>query len=598
MAFLLEDQEFSMRIYDWMAANPRPENFAESSIEPIVVSYSDFPLFAQLKEPSQLFALAGRIAISNLPEENGEFPRLFYCLKIVENIVEAETFGGIWQQFARERKEFGTRVVNSLKGHWGREPLSAHNIFENKLQRILIARIGEILTGLENKGTPSIRKIVENLKCLTRCYHLAFTHPDGTFIPCSAWTWSEYSYKGGKGLPAPLSLHIERDWTSREFMTEISKAVGYSEEYMDKQITELMGEGRESMNLARSMLPGWEKVEDVKSELAPRLIEPEAGVLKRFDGNPILKAKPDHQWESKYIFNPGVIRLKDRIYILYRASGEDEVSHIGLAVSSDGFHIDERFEIPIFGPKETWEKRGCEDPRLVLIEGRIYMLYTAYDGITAQIAMASIGLDDFHEHQWDKWERHGLVFPGFENKDATLFPEKFSGRYIMYHRIEPSIWITSSESLDLPWPREDHQIFAGPGAGTAWDGFKIGGGSQPIKTRYGWLLIYHGVDHKWIYRLGVLLVSLKDPSCLLYRSPNYILSPEESYELGEEGCYVPNVVFTCGAISLEGKDILEDDDSIIVYYGAADTSICVATAKISELIPETIRRNNKSSSLF
>ena len=598
MAFLLEDPEFSLRVYDWIAANPRPENFTVSSIEPIVVNYSDFPVFAQLKEPCQLFALAGRIAISNLPEENGDLPRLFYLLKIAKNVVEAETFGGIWQQFAKERKEFGTRVVNSLKGHWGREPLSAHNMFENKIQRELINRIGKMLTALADKGSKSDRIIIENYKDLMRCYHLAFTHPDGTFLPCSAWTWSEYSYKGGKGLPTPLSLHVERDWTSREFMTEILNAIGYSEEYMDKQIIELMGQGRESDNLARLILPGWEKVEDVTQELAPRLGEPEAGVLRRFEDNPILRPITDHYWESRYVFNPGIIRLRNKIYILYRASGNDEVSHIGLAISSDGFHIDERLENPIFGPKQNWEKRGCEDPRLVLIEGCIYMLYTAYDGVTAQIAMASIELEDFLEHRWDKWKRHGLVFPGFENKDATLFPERFGGKYIMFHRIEPSIWITSSESLDVPWPREDHQILAGPGAGTAWDGFKIGGGSQPIKTKYGWLLIYHGVDHKWIYRLGVLLVSLEDPSCLLYRSPNHILSPEESCELGEEGCYVPNVVFTCGAVSLEEKDILEDDDSILVYYGAADTTICVATAKISELIPETIRRNNKRRSLF
>ncbi len=126
----------------------------------------------------------------------------------------------------------------------------------------------------------------------------------------------------------------------------------------------------------------------------------------------------------------------------------------------------------------------------------------------------------------------------------------------------------------------------------SWDGLKIGGGSQPIKTKYGWLLIYHGVDQSFVYRLGVLLVALDDPGRLLYRSPNPILQPEERCEIGEDGCYVPNVVFTCGAVAVADRDVLEDDDEILVYYGAADSGTCVASAKVSELIPERIRRSN------
>ena len=592
LASLLEEEEHTARVWDWIAGNARPEHFTHLSIEPLVESCDDFPMLTQLREPSRLVKLAGRIVISNLPAgAGGEFPKLRYSLTISKNIVEAENIGEIWEQFARERKEFGTRVINSLKGHWGKDPLSAHNIFENKLQRKVIERFRKMISDLEKEGDPSLLHLMANLRYLADCYHLALSLPDGTFIPCSAWTWSSYSFKGGKGLPTPLSLHVERDWASREFLVEMLKSVGGSEEYMDGKITELMGHGKESENLARLILPGWETVEGVTPEQLPRPAEPEAGKLIRFTGNPILRAIAKHPWESKYVFNPGTIKLNGRIYILYRACGEDEVSRIGLAVSSDGFHIDERLEEPIFEPGEKWEKRGCEDPRPVLIKERIYMLYTAYDGVTAQIALASIALNDFLDRRWGQWKRHGLIFPGFENKDATLFPEMFDGRYVMYHRIEPSIWVSSSERLDSPWPREDHRILLGPGAGMAWDGFKIGGGCQPIKTKYGWLLIYHGVDQSFVYRLGVLLVALDDPGQLVYRSPNPVLEPEDVCELGEEGCYVPNVVFTCGAVPIVDKEVLEDNDEVLVYYGAADTVACVATAKVSDLIPEEIRRD-------
>jgi predicted GH43/DUF377 family glycosyl hydrolase len=124
-----------------------------------------------------------------------------------------------------------------------------------------------------------------------------------------------------------------------------------------------------------------------------------------------------------------------------------------------------------------------------------------------------------------------------------------------------------------------------------WDGQKIGAGAQPIKTKYGWLLITHGVDHSYIYRLGVMLLDLADPTIMLYRSPDPILEPKEKYELGEGSkSWVPNVVFTCGAVSLNNdKKMLDEDDVLLVYYGAADTAISVAEAKIADLIPEDFR---------
>ena len=599
LSSLSEETEHMERVWAWIAANARPEHFTYLIVKPLVVSWEDFPMLTLLKEPSTLSKLAGMVVVSNLIEGvGGEFPKLRYFITMSKHIVEAERFGEVWEQFARERKEFGTKVINSLRSHWGRDPLSAHNMFENKVQRILIDRLRQMIADLTTKGDGPLARLATSLSDMTDCYHLASSLPDNKFIPCSAWTWASYSFKGGIGVPTPFSLHVERDWSTRELLMELLKALGGNEETIDQRVVQLMGQGMEPENLARLVLPGWQTVQEVLPEQLPRPAEPEAGKVRRFAGNPILKAIADHHWESKYVFNPGAIRLKDKIYILYRACGEDEISHIGLAISSDGLHIDERLDSPIFEPEEEWESKGCEDPRLVLIRERIYMFYTAYSSVAAQIALASIDLEDFLNRRWNKWRRHGLAFPGFDDKDATLFPEKFDGRYVMYHRIEPSIWISSSERLDCPWPRKDHRILLGPGAGMAWDGFKIGGGSQPIKTKYGWLLIYHGVDQSFVYRLGVLLVRLEDPGQLLYRSPNPILEPEEFYEVGGEGYYVPNVVFTCGAMPKVDKEVLGEDDEILVYYGAADTAACVATAKVSDLIPEEIRQDRNHASYW
>ncbi len=290
------------------------------------------------------------------------------------------------------------------------------------------------------------------------------------------------------------------------------------------------------------------------------------------------------------MLNAAAIRIEGRVYILYRAFGDDNISRIGMAIS-DGYNILERLPEPIFYPKTDEERNGCEDPRTVIIGDEIYMLYTAYDGVVAQIAAASIGIEDFLKRDFNKWKRLGLAFPNVWNKDAILFPEKINGQYVLYHRIEPSIWASYSNELKFPWSRNGHKIIIGPRAGMMWDSLKIGAGSQPIKTDYGWLLIYHGVDDNLVYRLGVILVDLNDPSRLLYRSPNPILSPQMSYEVGNNSStWVPNVVFTCGAVPTEDKDILEADDEILVYYGAADTYLCVAYAAVKDLIPDEIRR--------
>ena len=589
LSLLSEEREYQERVWGSIRDNARPEHFTTCSLSPLVVSHADFPMLVETKEGSALCKLSGRIVAATLPKgTGGDFPKTRYLTRIAKYIVEEERFGQLWKEFAKERKEFGRKVMNSLLGHWGRHLLSAHNMFEDKNQRIMAQRLGDMADKLEKAG--QFLRLSTSLKDVAASYHLAWTMSDGRFIPCSCWTWSSYSFKGGSGFPTPLSLNVERDWTSREFVTRLFETLGGTEEKLDAKIMELMGQGRESEDLSRIILPLGRDMARVSPTDTVATRQTIAWELKRFPGNPILSPIEDHPWESKFVFNPGILRIGDKIYILYRAFGDDEISRIGLAITSDGLHVDERLPDPIFQPATEEENMGCEDPRLTIIGNQIYMLYTAYSDIAAQIAMASIGINDFLHRRWNRWKRHGPAFPGFADKDAVLFPEMVGGRYVMYHRVEPSVWASFSPELECPWPRKGHKILLGPRAGMVWDGMKIGAGAQPIKTRYGWLLICHGVDYALVYRLGVLLTDLEEPSKILYRSPNPILEPREIYEIGEKDkSWVPNVVFTCGAIPREDKEILDAEDEVLVYYGGADTVTCVAFATIAKLIPQDIR---------
>ncbi|MBW2057486.1 MAG: glycosidase [Deltaproteobacteria bacterium] len=287
-------------------------------------------------------------------------------------------------------------------------------------------------------------------------------------------------------------------------------------------------------------------------------------MLKRFIKNPLLKPKRENDWESRLVFNPAAVHHNGLFHLLYRAVGEDEISRIGYAVSADGYEFF-RFDKPVFTPRGLAESKGCEDPRLVSLEGRFYMTYTGYSARGVRVCLAST--DNFIQ-----WERYGIVLPDMDNKDAVLFPERVAGRYVMLHRpMSPprSIWIIYSEDL-LHWT--DSKKIMAPREG-GWDGVGIGSASPPVKTEKGWLLIYHGVDGEGVYRLGAALLGLDDPSQVVARHPDPILEPEEDYELRGE---VREVVFGCG--------ICEVEDTYFVYYGGADRVICGATAKKQELL--------------
>jgi beta-1,4-mannooligosaccharide/beta-1,4-mannosyl-N-acetylglucosamine phosphorylase len=316
---------------------------------------------------------------------------------------------------------------------------------------------------------------------------------------------------------------------------------------------------------------------------------PSSPIIHRHPQNPILTSD-DIPYPSKLVYNAGVTKFRGRYVMVFRNDhGFDERTNkaphfqLGVAYSDDGVQWQVESE-PILEPDDP-EIMGNYDARLTVLENRCYITYTQHTrhGYRATIAVT----DDFQS-----FEILHRTVP--DNRNVVLFPEKINGSYIRLERPFPvysrervdmfDIWISESPDL-VYWGNSDLLLRL---EDVPYANEKLGAGSPPVKTAEGWLLIFHAVDtdlsrgkHGWEelwqkrYVAGVMLLDLRNARKVLGVSKSPLLVPEAPYEVG--GGFRNNVVFPMGLV-------IEDSGEALIYYGAADTVVCLATMKLDDLL--------------
>ncbi|MDP9283567.1 MAG: glycosidase [Actinomycetota bacterium] len=303
-------------------------------------------------------------------------------------------------------------------------------------------------------------------------------------------------------------------------------------------------------------------------------------LFRRHPANPLLTAA-DWPTAVNVVFNPAAVQIGGETVLLARVEARTGISHLAVARSAngvDGWSIDAK---PLLEPVKGIEAEqwGFEDARAVWVEelGRHVITCTVYGPAGPTVFLATT--EDFRAV-----ERIGIVVPP-EDKNAALLPERVGGKWILFHRptshfatARPGISLSRSPDL-RSWSAAE--IVMEPREGSWWDSLRIGIGPPLLKTEHGWLLVYHGVKETVsgaIYRVGMALLDLEDPTRLLHRTSSWVLSPCEAYERQGD---VPNALFPCGMIHDREQGELR------LYYGAGDTSICLATASLDDVL-ETV----------
>jgi predicted GH43/DUF377 family glycosyl hydrolase len=331
----------------------------------------------------------------------------------------------------------------------------------------------------------------------------------------------------------------------------------------------------------------------------------------------ILLKKTALGFESEGVLNPAVIRDGNYVHLFYRAVSKGNYSTIGYCKLKGPLIVEERLDIPVLFPQSNYETHGVEDPRIVKIDDLYYLTYTAYDGVNALGALAT-SKDLMH------WDKMGLIVPQVTydefshlagskaalngkylrynkhegiivnqgkkvliwDKNVIFFPRKLNGKLYFLHRVRPDIQIVAVHNLQeltnefwqnyflhleeniVLSPKHKHEVSY------------IGGGCPPIETEYGWLLIYHGVHDTikgYVYTACAALLDLENPQKEIARLPYALFRPEYEWELKGE---VNNVCFPTGAALFE--------DTLHIYYGAADEQIACASMSLSALLKELI----------
>ncbi|CAH0997943.1 4-O-beta-D-mannosyl-D-glucose phosphorylase [Emticicia aquatica] len=332
----------------------------------------------------------------------------------------------------------------------------------------------------------------------------------------------------------------------------------------------------------------------------------------------VLLEKTSLAFEDEGVLNPAAIREGEYVHIFYRAVSKGNYSSIGYCKLKGPFTIIERSETPVLLPQFEYESHGIEDPRIVKIDDLYYLSYTAYDGVNALGALAvskdlknwekqgilvpQLTYDEFNyliefnnkpNEKYNRYNAHDYIFENrgkkvlLWDKNLIFFPKRIHNKLYFLHRIKPDIqiivgvenlqeltpefwqnyFLKFNENIVLS-PKYDHEVSY------------IGGGCPPIETAEGWLLIYHGVKDSikgYVYSACAALLDLEDPRIELARLPYPLFEPEKIWELKGE---VNNVCFPTGTALF--------DDTLYIYYGAADERIAFVTVSISALLTELL----------
>ncbi len=334
------------------------------------------------------------------------------------------------------------------------------------------------------------------------------------------------------------------------------------------------------------------------------LLHQKSLALVRSPHNPILNPGTS-PWTAEAVLNPAAVVLDGRTHLIYRAIGMDGISRLGYASSPDGLVFDKRLPTPAYVARSPHQPAphqrhyspvmypsggswgGCEDPRMVVIDGRVYVTFNMFENWMLRVAVISMSEEDFLRERFDRWSGPVILSHGMRDKNWVLFPEKINGQFAVLHslfgeddahvRIEytDDLATLAQRKFESPDPHQmpDNQIM--------WHYRMRSAGPPPLKTPRGWLVFYHAMDPKEpnLYKLGAMLLDLTDPTKVLARAAAPVLSPDEHYENHGK----PGIVYAAGAVVRDGE--------LFVYYGGADKVVCVATTPLNTFLDALIAGN-------